>query len=108
MLILFLPLLHLKCVFCNFVFINRYPDDTYFYGVFDGHAGAKAADFTAQRLPAEILLGQLDGKESDIQIQRLLYQAILSVECAFFESIDDLLAEKEKLRLQLHVSFFFF
>lgn len=80
----------------------KYLEDTYFYGVFDGHAGAKAADFAAQRLPAEILLGQLDGKESDIEIQKLLHQAILAVERGFFESIDDLLAEKEKLRLQLH------
>lgn len=83
-------------------------EDTYFYGVFDGHAGPKAADFAAQRLPAEILLGQLDGKKSDIEIQKLLQQAILAVERGFFESIDDLLAEKEKLRLQLHVSLFYF
>lgn len=84
--------------------LTRYLEDIYFYGVFDGHAGPKAADFTAQRLPAEILLGQLEGKENDDEIQRLLNQAFLAVERGFFESIDDLLAEKEKVRLQLHVS----
>lgn len=36
-------------------------DSTYLYGVFDGHDGARAADFTVQRLPAELLLGQLTG-----------------------------------------------
>ena len=36
-------------------------DDTYLYGVFDGHDGTRASDFTVQRLPAELLLGQLTG-----------------------------------------------
>jgi len=29
--------------------------------VFDGHDGTRASDFTVQRLPAELLLGQLTG-----------------------------------------------
>ena len=36
-------------------------DDKYLYGVFDGHDGTRASDFTVQRLPAELLLGQLTG-----------------------------------------------
>ena len=36
-------------------------DGTCLYGVFDGHDGPKAADFAVQRLPAELLLGQLTG-----------------------------------------------
>lgn len=76
-------------------------ENTYFYGVFDGHAGPRAADFAAQRMPAEILLGQLMGKETDKEVRELLHQAFLTVEKGFFESIDDLLAEKENLRLQL-------
>lgn len=87
-----------------FSYIDRCYENTYFYGVFDGHAGARAADFAAQRMPAEILLGQLKGKENDAEVQELLHQAFLAVEKAFFESIDDLLAEKEKVKLQLHVS----
>ncbi|KAF8794847.1 TGF-beta-activated kinase 1 and MAP3K7-binding protein 1-like [Argiope bruennichi] len=79
----------------------RYDENTYFYGVFDGHAGSKASDFSSQRMPAEILLGQLKGKESDEEVREVLHQAFLAVERSFFESIDDLLAEKENLRLQL-------
>ncbi|GFQ63969.1 TGF-beta-activated kinase 1 and MAP3K7-binding protein 1 [Trichonephila clavata] len=79
----------------------QYDEDTQFYGVFDGHAGTKASDFSSQRMPAEILLGQLKGKESDCEIREVLHQAFLAVERSFFESIDDLLAEKENLRLQL-------
>uniref|UniRef100_A0A2L2YHH8 TGF-beta-activated kinase 1 and MAP3K7-binding protein 1 n=1 Tax=Parasteatoda tepidariorum TaxID=114398 RepID=A0A2L2YHH8_PARTP len=79
----------------------RYDENTYFYGVFDGHVGTKAADFAMQRMPAEILLGQLKGKEKDEEIREVLQQAFLAVEKGFFESIDDLLAEKENLRLQL-------
>lgn len=36
-------------------------DGTCLYGVFDGHDGPRAADFAVQRLPAELLLGQLTG-----------------------------------------------
>ncbi|GIX73530.1 TGF-beta-activated kinase 1 and MAP3K7-binding protein 1 [Caerostris darwini] len=79
----------------------QYDQDTHFYGVFDGHFGAKASDFSSQRMPAEILLGQLKGKESDEEVREVLHQAFLAVERSFFESIDDLLAEKENLRLQL-------
>lgn len=76
-------------------------EDTFFYGVFDGHVGCKATDFASQRMPAEILLDQLRGKESDKEIKEVLHQAFIEVEGSFFESIYDLLAEKEKLRLQL-------
>ncbi|CAL1263439.1 unnamed protein product [Larinioides sclopetarius] len=79
----------------------RYDESTHFYGVFDGHVGAKASDFSSQRMPAEILLGQLKGKETDQEVREVLHQAFLAVERSFFESIDDLLAEKENLRLQL-------
>lgn len=43
-------------------------DSTYLYGVFDGHDGARAADFTVQRVPAELLLGQLTGLKKIIAI----------------------------------------
>ncbi|XP_067120575.1 TGF-beta-activated kinase 1 and MAP3K7-binding protein 1-like isoform X2 [Centruroides vittatus] len=76
-------------------------DDVYFYGLFDGHCGKKAAHFAAQRMPAEILLGQLKGNESDKNIKELLRKAFSTVEKGFFESIDDLLAEKANLEFQL-------
>ncbi|KAG8175372.1 hypothetical protein JTE90_021479 [Oedothorax gibbosus] len=79
----------------------RYDENTHFYGVFDGHVGTKATDFTAQRMPAEILLGQLKDKKNSQDVREVLNQAFLAVERSFFESIDDLLAEKENLRLQL-------
>lgn len=36
--------------------------DCYLYGVFDGYNGKNAAEFAAQKLPAELLLGQLTGR----------------------------------------------
>lgn len=76
-------------------------DDTYFYGLFDGHCGKKAAHFAAQRMPAEILLGQLDNRGSAQSIKEILCQAFCAVEKGFFESIDDLLAQKADLECQL-------
>ena len=38
-------------------------DGTCLYGIFDGHDGSRASDFAAQRLPAELILGQLEGLE---------------------------------------------
>ncbi|XP_076366760.1 TGF-beta-activated kinase 1 and MAP3K7-binding protein 1-like isoform X2 [Tachypleus tridentatus] len=77
-------------------------EDTFFYGVFDGHHGSRTSDFAAQRMPAEILLGQLDGKETDSDVRKILQEAFHAVEKGFFDSIDDLLAEK--ITLQLHLN----
>lgn len=49
-------------------------DDVYLYGVFDGHDSANASQFAAQRLPAELLLGQLSGKTTDAEVKEVLYQ----------------------------------
>lgn len=76
-------------------------DDTYLYGVFDGHDGPRASDFTVQRLPAELLLGQLTANMSDEQIKAVLRQAFIAVEKGFFQSLDDALAEKTELQLQM-------
>ena len=70
------------------------------YGVFDGHDGHKAAHFAEQRMPAELLLGQLVDKTTDDQVKDVLLQAFEAVEKGFFESIDDLLAVKANLLLQ--------
>ncbi|XP_022253680.1 TGF-beta-activated kinase 1 and MAP3K7-binding protein 1-like [Limulus polyphemus] len=74
----------------------------FFYGVFDGHHGSRTSDFAAQRMPAEILLGQLDGKETDSDVRKILQEAFHAVEKGFFDSIDDLLAEKITLQLHIH------
>ena len=37
------------------------PGECYLYGVLDGHDGPMVADFAGQRLPAELLLGQIKG-----------------------------------------------
>ena len=49
-------------------------DDVSLYGVFDGHDSARASNFAAQRMPAELLLGQLNGKTTDEEIREVLYQ----------------------------------
>ena len=37
-------------------------DNTFLYGVFDGHEGVQASTFALQRMAAKIVLGQLTGK----------------------------------------------
>ena len=53
--------------------------DTYLYGVFDGHEGSLASDFASQRMPAEILLGQLQGKTDDDDVKAVLHQVRVHV-----------------------------
>jgi len=50
----------------------RYDDSTFLYAVFDGHEGTKAASFAMQRMAAEILLGQLNGKSTDEEVKEVL------------------------------------
>lgn len=52
----------------------RFSDNCYLYGVFDGHCGIKAAEFVSQRLPAEIVLGQLNNITCETEVQQLLQQ----------------------------------
>uniref|UniRef100_T1J677 TGF-beta-activated kinase 1 and MAP3K7-binding protein 1 n=1 Tax=Strigamia maritima TaxID=126957 RepID=T1J677_STRMM len=79
----------------------RLNEDTYFYGVFDGHEGQRAAHFAAQHMPAEVLLGQLAGPSTDQVVKNILHQAFDAVERGFFDSIGDLLAEKANLQMEL-------
>ncbi|KAL4239630.1 PHOsphatase [Mactra antiquata] len=76
-------------------------DDVCLYGVFDGHDSSRASNFAAQRMPAELLLGQLAGKTTDEEIKEVLYQAFIAVEKSFFESIDEQLITRTTLQLQL-------
>lgn len=69
--------------------------------MFDGHDGILASHFAAQRLPAELLLGQLIDKRNDNEIKQVLHQALEAVERGFFDSIDDKLAEIANLKFEL-------
>ncbi len=52
-------------------------------------------------MPAEILLGQLTEKSSPAEVKQVLREAFLGVERSYFESIDDLLAERANLLCEL-------
>ncbi len=52
-------------------------------------------------MPAEILLGQLTDKISPAGVKEVLREAFLAVERSYFESIDDLLAERANLLCEL-------
>lgn len=76
-------------------------DGVFLYGVFDGHDSSRASNFAAQRMPAELLLNQLNNKTTDEEVKEVLYQAFIAVEKSFFESIDEQLAARTTLQLQL-------
>ncbi|CAI9719579.1 TGF-beta-activated kinase 1 and MAP3K7-binding protein 1-like [Octopus vulgaris] len=71
------------------------------YGVFDGHDGSKLSNFVAQRIPADLLLGQLSGPKTDEEIKSILQQAFVAVERGYFETVNDPLSEKAALQLQI-------
>lgn len=82
-------------------FFCQLDDTTHLYGIFDGHMGPRAAEFVLQRMPAEILLGQLTGKKADEEIKEVLRQAYISVEKGYLDSLGDLLAERTSLQCEL-------
>lgn len=79
----------------------RVDNDTYLYAVFDGHEGGEAAQFALQRMAYEILFGKLEGKSTDEEIKEVLRQAFLAVEESYMASIDDRLAERAKLQMDI-------
>lgn len=79
----------------------RVDNDTYLYAVFDGHEGGGAAQFALQRMAYEILFGKLEGKATDEEIKEVLRQAFLAVEESYMASIDDRLAERTKLKMDI-------
>lgn len=76
-------------------------ENTSLYGVFSGHYGSKVAEFALQKMAADILLGQLNGKTTDEEIKEVLRQAFLSVEKGYFDSIDGLIAQKTMLQYEI-------
>ncbi|CAG9770611.1 unnamed protein product [Ceutorhynchus assimilis] len=79
----------------------RFNDQFYWYAVFDGHEGKRAADFCSQRMTAEIYFSQINEKQSDEEIRELLRQAFLTVEAGYMESLGDLLAERTCLQYEI-------
>ncbi|XP_063989119.1 TGF-beta-activated kinase 1 and MAP3K7-binding protein 1-like [Diachasmimorpha longicaudata] len=79
----------------------KYDDSTFLYGIFDGHEGTRAANFTLQRMAAEILLGQLNGKTTDEEVKEVLRQAFIAVERGYFDSIGEVLAERTSLQFDI-------
>lgn len=86
------------------------PDDSWFhfrpdertgvYGLLEGIWGNKASQFCRERLPAELLLGQLEGKQDESQLKELLLQAFATVDKAYLHSLDPLLLQRATLQLQ--------
>uniref|UniRef100_G3U9I2 TGF-beta-activated kinase 1 and MAP3K7-binding protein 1 n=1 Tax=Loxodonta africana TaxID=9785 RepID=G3U9I2_LOXAF len=79
----------------------RSENNCFLYGVFNGYDGNRVTNFVAQRLSAELLLGQLSAEHTEADVRRVLLQAFDVVERSFLESIDDALAEKASLQSQL-------
>ncbi|XP_043418576.1 TGF-beta-activated kinase 1 and MAP3K7-binding protein 1 isoform X1 [Prionailurus bengalensis] len=79
----------------------RSENNCFLYGVFNGYDGNRVTSFVAQRLSAELLLGQLSAEHTEADVRRVLLQAFDVVERSFLESIDDALAEKASLQSQL-------
>ena len=66
----------------HYYYYYRHTSNCYLYGVFDGHNGSRVADFAAQRMPAELLLGQLQNKTTDAEIHEVLRQVCLNLTVA--------------------------
>lgn len=79
----------------------KYDDDTFLYVIFDGNDGRDMATFALQRIAAEILLGQLVNKTNDDEIIDIIKQAFLAVEDSYLESIDDKIAERTQVQLEI-------
>lgn len=79
----------------------RFNDQFYWYAVFDGHEGKRAADFCSQRMTAEIYFSQINEKQSDEEVRELLRQAFLTVETGYMESLGDLLAERTSCQYEI-------
>lgn len=79
----------------------KYDEATFLYGIFDGYEGSRTANFTLQRIAAEILLGQLNGKSTSEEIKEVIRQAFVAVERGYLDSIGDILARRAILQLDI-------
>ncbi|KAL1138196.1 hypothetical protein AAG570_009888 [Ranatra chinensis] len=76
-------------------------DNVCLYMVFDGHEGIDATSFAYSGLAAELLLDQLNGKNTDEEIKEVLRQAFLAVENSYLASLDDKVAERTGLQYEI-------
>lgn len=67
----------------HFHFVDK---DICLYGVFDGHSGRKAAEFAAQKLPAELLFGQLTGTVSWFWYGHILQLMMHILSCTVYQN----------------------
>lgn len=65
-----------------------------------GENGYEVAEFANQKIPAEILFGQLNNCTPD-EVKDVLRQAFVSAERDYLNSIDEYLAEKTELQCQI-------
>ncbi|KAK7603863.1 hypothetical protein V9T40_003862 [Parthenolecanium corni] len=76
-------------------------DKTSMYGIFDGHDGYEVAKYALDTIAAEVLLNQLEDKISDEDVKTVLKNAFNAVERNYNASIDDKLAEKASLQMEI-------
>ncbi|VVD02262.1 TGF-beta-activated kinase 1 and MAP3K7-binding protein 1-like [Leptidea sinapis] len=76
-------------------------DNSCLYGVFEPHNGMEAARFIMQRVAAELLLPPPSISNTDDEIRERLRNAFLSVEKAYTENYDGMIAERTSLQYQL-------
>lgn len=89
--------------------IHSFRNDTKFeifsrsiYAIFSGQGGSQVAEFSLQRIAAEILLGQLNEKgATEEDVKEVLRQAFVSAEKGYLDSIDSNLARKTVLQCEL-------
>lgn len=56
---------------------GRSENNCYLYGVFNGYDGNRVTSFVAQRLSAELLLGQLSAEHTEADVRRVLLQVVM-------------------------------
>ncbi|XP_001649578.2 TGF-beta-activated kinase 1 and MAP3K7-binding protein 1 [Aedes aegypti] len=76
-------------------------EDTLLYAIYSGHNGVRVADFALQKMAADLLLGQLNGRSTDEAVMDVIRQAFHAVEKGYIDSIDLELATRTDLQLQL-------
>ncbi|CAF4838940.1 TGF-beta-activated kinase 1 and MAP3K7-binding protein 1-like [Pieris napi] len=76
-------------------------DNSCLYGVFEPHNGLDAARFIMQRMAAELLFPPPSLSNTDEEIRERLRNAFISVEKAYIENYDGMIAERTSLQYRL-------
>ncbi|XP_061723602.1 TGF-beta-activated kinase 1 and MAP3K7-binding protein 1-like [Cydia pomonella] len=76
-------------------------DNSSLYGVFEPHNGLEAAQFIMQRMAAELLFPPPSANNTDEEVRDRLRNAFSSVEKAYIENYDSMIAERTSLQYQL-------